>query len=1312
MLRLLFRRFAAAPVALFVLTCTTTFAQKTIHVPADQLTIQAAIDAANTGDTVLVAPGIYHENLKIDTKEITLRSSDGAATTIIDGSRAGIVITITNTPSLATTIDGFTIRNGATNYTPSDGGIYVSIGGATIQNNTISGNYGWGIDAGGGSVNVFSNHFITTAPNAGQPYCSGQTAIYLFGNLHAFTSNDIPDHISGNLIEGDGSRCSGDGIYALAIDSAIIENNTIRNNSYGMWMYAVHATVRNNLIYGNEHGGLYAEYELGVFPRTDPPEIFIVNNSFFNNLTDLSTQNIYGQQHSGEVVLDYLYAKMVLSNNLIIGTSSTSPTLACLSDGGTGGFDSNDTPAIIDHNDIFNSNASPYPLVLGQCSDTQPTEIGLDGNISANPLFASSTDFHLLPGSPAIDTGNNSAIHLPATDLSGGTRIADSTGLGYPVVDMGVYESAGLPDAIPSFLSLVSSSYYVTPKSSITLAATPMATGGAPNGVINFFQDDKPIGSTTVAAGGAATQAVTLLNPGLYRFKATYTSSAGYSPAVSTVLYVRVTVYVPKLTLSSTPNPSILGQIVNFNVTISSPDNDQLSPITLADGNNVLATLTPDATGSATFATSSLALGFHTITASYAGDTMHGSATATVTQQVISGYPTSITLTASPNPSISGQNVTFTATVASSNGTPTGTVQFTDGATILGTQPINASGIATLSISTLSVGIHPIYATYIPTGSFAGTSASIEQTVNAITDAVNLTSSLNPSSYGQPVTITAHIVPSNGMVASGSVTFVDGGQFLAVQPVDASGNAAITLSDLAVRGHIITGTFTPSGSTLTFSGSLTQYVNGLSTATVLSAAPLTGVAHITPVTLTAAVTSASGGPNPTGQVLFYLNGAQLNLATLVNGVATYTGTLPAGIDQIYARYVGETGGVYDGSNSNTVSVTITAAPSTLSLTSSLNPAPALTPFSLSAQLALASGGAIGAGYPITFTIAPTTTAQAATNASGTATYTSAGLLPGQYLVTATFAGTTDLQPSTATAFIETITANPTATTLTASPNPGIQNNPVTFTSTVTALTGAASPAGTITIYDSLSPSTAFTPIATLTIPSTAGSTTATFTTTALAPGTHILYSAFTPAAGFAPSQSAQFTLVIQPQSFTLTLSDPTLTVQTGHHRTETATLTSIGGLTGTFTLSCGTLPQYTSCAWGKGSVTLPANGTVSSSLTIDTDQLIGFLASNTGPTPGAPAMARCMRQEWAVTSAFALFPLTLLGFRRRRNLRSLLPILVLAALASTLTACGANQYPYSTPPGTYTVHVTAAGPPAPGGVSPTQTVDLTLIVTR
>src|SRR6516164_7182077 len=70
------------------------FAQNTIKVPADQPTIQAAINAANSGDTVLVSPGTYYENINFNGKAITVTSSDGAAKTIIDGRATPAVGTV------------------------------------------------------------------------------------------------------------------------------------------------------------------------------------------------------------------------------------------------------------------------------------------------------------------------------------------------------------------------------------------------------------------------------------------------------------------------------------------------------------------------------------------------------------------------------------------------------------------------------------------------------------------------------------------------------------------------------------------------------------------------------------------------------------------------------------------------------------------------------------------------------------------------------------------------------------------------------------------------------------------------------------------------------------------------------------------------------------------------------------------------------------------------------------------------------------------------------------------------------------------
>ena len=85
---------------LTLITFVTVFSIKsaTINVPADQANIQAAIDIAVSGDTVLVAAGTYPENLTIG-QEITLLSSAGAALTIIDGSDGTSCLTFTNNVS-------------------------------------------------------------------------------------------------------------------------------------------------------------------------------------------------------------------------------------------------------------------------------------------------------------------------------------------------------------------------------------------------------------------------------------------------------------------------------------------------------------------------------------------------------------------------------------------------------------------------------------------------------------------------------------------------------------------------------------------------------------------------------------------------------------------------------------------------------------------------------------------------------------------------------------------------------------------------------------------------------------------------------------------------------------------------------------------------------------------------------------------------------------------------------------------------------------------------------------------------------------
>uniref|UniRef100_UPI0005275494 Ig-like domain-containing protein n=1 Tax=Streptomyces novaecaesareae TaxID=68244 RepID=UPI0005275494 len=154
--------------------------------------------------------------------------------------------------------------------------------------------------------------------------------------------------------------------------------------------------------------------------------------------------------------------------------------------------------------------------------------------------------------------------------------------------------------------------------------------------------------------------------------------------------------------------------------------------VSFFDGIVLVGTATLDAGGTATFTTSDLGVGIHALTAVYSGDSAFNGSTSPAS---VFGQPKVLTAT-----------VTATAPGA---GTPTGTVSFFDGVTLLGTGTVVA-GVATFTTSGLGVGIHALTAVYSGDTSFNGSTSPIDpQTVTTADTTTALTSAPDPSVFGQ-----------------------------------------------------------------------------------------------------------------------------------------------------------------------------------------------------------------------------------------------------------------------------------------------------------------------------------------------------------------------------------------------------------------------------------------------------------------------------------------------------------------------------------------------------------------------------------
>jgi hypothetical protein len=533
------------------------------------------------------------------------------------------------------------------------------------------------------------------------------------------------------------------------------------------------------------------------------------------------------------------------------------------------------------------------------------------------------------------------------------------------------------------------------------------------------------------------------------------------------------------------------------------------------------------------------------------------------------------------------------------------------------------------------------------------------------TTSLALTANVPAVYLGASVTFTASVSSPSG-TPTGTVTFTNGKTVLGTVPVDANGNATLATSSLPVGPQTVTATFNPTGIYLTSSASITETIYpAIAQATLGNIS--SPIAAGTLVSLSATVVAVPSGATPTGSINFLVNGFAVGSAPIVNGGASLSpSTLPPGTDTVACFYSGDA--TYAANvclNTQTITVSSTAASTALTLMPSANPVGAFAPFSLTAVLT--ANGAPLAGQQVSFSVDGSAIGIKTTNAQGTIVDSPGGgvqLAPGQHTIAASYAGNASYAAATAT-FIENVNLVPTTSTLTAPPSSAVYGASVTLTAVVAVnLTGTAQtawansgllPSGMVTFYAN----GAFLGTAALSGPG--GAQMAQLTTTALPAGTDTITCSYSGDASFAKSSCSSGPVAVSsPLDFSIAVTPGSQTVNPGDSATYTITLAGVNGpYTLPVSLAASSLPTGATVTFAQPTV-VPGVGPTSTTMTIVT----------------SPTQVM-VRRGSGVFYGLVWLPLLCVGGVRRRLKtlpRGVLCCLLLLAGLGALSGCGGGLF--------------------------------------
>ncbi len=763
----------------------------------------------------------------------------------------------------------------------------------------------------------------------------------------------------------------------------------------------------------------------------------------------------------------------------------------------------------------------------------------------------------------------------------------------------------------------------------VTLTATVNSTLCAgltitPTGVVFFNDSGVTIGTAALNASGVATMTTFSLVAGEHPLTAVYAGDEYYKATESAPLTQTVNKANTSTTLSSSDTTPVFGQSLTFTATVTESET-VLTPgagtptgiVTFQDVftdaagtfTTTIGSGTLNGEGVAGFTISSLAVGQHTIIATYEGNANFSQSQTSMTFTVDKADTTTGVTHSSSNPSVYGESVTFTAIVSATlpgAGTPTGTVTFkVDGTAVsIGTLGFTnpgevrwrtSYGDSTELDTAPADGNHAITAFYSGDGNFNGSDNSASpftQTVNKADTTVRLQIPLAETDFGQSVRMTAivSVDQPGGGTPTGTVIFT----VATVPPIVVTGTLpAGGMMVTVVTNTIPVGTWNvvaAYGGDDHFngapSGTVEHKVNKTDSETTLESSANPSDFGQT-LTFTATVEPAGLGlfasVEPTGTVTFTLGTVGVMTDTLdASGVATVvTDTLPAGEHEITAEYGGDDN----------------FKPSEDTLRQTVNKVATTTELSGPPSSAVGDSVTFTATVSETLSGAPVTTGTVefwdfttviysdTLDVSGQATFTTASLSAGLHRIKAVYNGTANFQPSTSERLSHTVGAVGSTTTLTKSPTGStVYGQSVDFTATVAGSGGT--PTGQVTFKDGA----ATLGTGTLSPSGPPNESQATLSTDELAVGDHEVTAIYGGGAGFAGSTSNVVNHTVDKADTDTDITSPTpyssvfgqpVTV----HFNVTAEWPSSGTPTGNVTVDDGT-DSCTGSVASAGSCTL------------------------------------------------------------------------------------------------------------------------------